>query len=64
MLDLYYHLHDEDSQRAMAELAKSTSLVQISETKKGPFEGILRAQGESIIEKTLQTLFQEELAAF
>jgi len=63
MLDLYYHLHDDDSQRAMAELAKSTSFIQNSETKNAPFEGTLRAQGESKIEKTLQVPEVQELVA-
>src|SRR5665811_301751 len=60
---LYYHLHDDDSQRAMAELAKSTSFIQNSETKNAPFEGTLRAQGESKIEKTLQVHGVQELVA-
>ena len=63
MLDLYYHLHDDDSQRAMAELAKSTSFIDNTETKNGPFEGTLRAHGGSKIEKTLQVPEVQELVA-
>jgi hypothetical protein len=59
MLDLYYHLHDEDSQQAMMELAKSDLL----DTKKVAFEGNLRAKGQSKIEKTLQVPQVQELVA-
>ena len=52
MLDLYYHLHDEDSQRAMLALAS---------TAEESFEGNLRATGQSKIEKTLQVPEVKEL---
>jgi len=57
MLDLYYHLHDEDSQNAMAELAKSDSF----EGEEIPSEGNLRATGESKIVKALQVPEIKEL---
>jgi hypothetical protein len=57
MLDLYYHLHDEDSQNAMAELAKSDSF----EDAEIPSEGNLRAMGEYKIVKALQVLEIKEL---
>ncbi len=41
ILDLYYHLHDEDSQNAMKELAKSHDEKQLD-----PNKGNLRATGE------------------
>ncbi|NQV35383.1 MAG: tyrosine-type recombinase/integrase, partial [Phycisphaeraceae bacterium] len=63
MLDLYYHLHDDDSQRAMAELAKSTLFIENSKTENTAFEGNLRAMGESKIEKTLQVPEVQELVA-
>lgn len=54
MLDLYYHLHDDDSQQAMLALAagaESMSSVTMSES---PGEGNLRAIDGSKIEKLLQ----------
>ena len=57
MLDLYYHLHDEDSQNAMAELAKSDSF----ENAEIPSEGNLRAMGEYKIVKALQVPEIKEL---
>lgn len=51
MLELYYHLHDEDSQEAMRSLAgtDATSL-----RAKRPAEGTLRAPDQSKIEKLSQ----------
>ena len=57
MLDLYYHLHDEDSQQAMMELAKSDQ----PDTEKDASEGNLRATGESKIVKALQVPEIKEL---
>ena len=57
MLDLYYHLNDEDSQNAMMELAKSNS----SENEESPNEGNLRATGEYKIEKQPQVPEVKEL---
>jgi Phage integrase family len=54
MLDLYYHLHDEDSQRAMRELAKS-------HVQEKAIEGNLRATGEYKIVKQSQLPEAEEL---
>ncbi len=59
MLDLYYHLHDADSQAAMRSLADDT-LVKSQGTGVG-FEGNLRATGQSTIEKTPQALDVREL---
>ena len=63
MLDLYYHLHDEDSQKAMMELAKSGSGTPASVAEDSAFEGNLRAMGQSRIEKTLQVPEVQELVA-
>jgi len=61
MLDLYYHLHDEDSQQAMMALAKSGGTT-ISESGEGSaYEGNLRAISQSKIEKTLQVPEVKEL---
>ncbi len=54
MLDLYYHLHDEDSQRAMEALGESAGAGAGDDQKDAPSEGNLRAMGQSRIEKTLQ----------
>jgi integrase len=61
MLDLYYHLHDEDSQQAMMALAKSNAIEISDDTKPSTFEGNLGAIGQSKIEKTLQVPEVQEL---
>ncbi len=50
MLDLYYHLHDDDSQRTMMELAKSV----VSDLADDGFEDILRTVGEYKISNNTQ----------
>ena len=57
MLDLYYHLHDEDSHNTMMELAKSHS----AEIVPAPNKGSLRATGQSKIVKNLQPHELQEL---
>ena len=57
ILDLYYHLHDEDSQNAMMELAKSHQ----PDIEPDPNKGNLRATGESKIVKNLQPIELQEL---
>ena len=54
MLDLYYRLHDEDSQGAMMALAESADAGSGEDDETSPFEGTSRAMGQSKIEKTLQ----------
>ena len=62
ILDLYYHLHDADSQAAMKSLADDTSntieLIEetggSAESAQDGSEGTLRATGQSRIDKTLQ----------
>lgn len=68
MLNLYYHLHDEDSQAAMVALAKDTEEQAgkeendknqgdeqaESDGQASPSEGNLRATGQYRIEKALQ----------
>ena len=54
MLDLYYHLHDEDSQRAMEALAESAGMGADEGQEDSTSEGNLRAMDRSRIEKTLQ----------
>ena len=73
MLDLYYHLHDEDSQQAMQALA-ATGVLPAPDAKvgagdevprkQGPSapEGTLRAMNGSTIEKLLQVHEFQELA--
>ena len=61
MLDLYYHLHDEDSQRAMQALAAGGENIPSGDNEKTPNEGNLRAMGEYKIEKTLQVPEAKEL---
>ncbi len=56
ILDLYYHLHDEDSQNAMMELARSHGDEEID-----PNKGNLRATGESKIGNNLQVPELHEL---
>jgi len=63
MLDLYYHLHDEDSQNAMMALAESATAGMSEGDETSPFEGTLRATGQSKIEKTLQVPEAQELVA-
>jgi integrase len=54
MLDLYYHLNDDESQQAMVALANSYVVGGHFGSQYSPFEGNLRAMGQSKIEKTLQ----------
>jgi hypothetical protein len=54
MLDLYYHLHDDDSQQTMMALAKSASGRSSDSEGVPALEGNLRAMGQSKIEKPLQ----------
>ena len=69
ILDLYYHLHDADSQSAMRSLAEDTfSTAELTgkidtstESAEGGFEGNLRANGQSTIEKTTQAPEVQEL---
>ncbi len=63
MLDLYYHLHDEDSQEAMRALAGAAAPVAVDAQQDSPPKGNLRATGESRIEKTPQTPELQELVA-
>ena len=57
MLDLYYHLHDDDSQKTMMELAKSG----VSDLTKSRFEDSLRTVGQSKIVKNPQVPELQEL---
>ena len=57
MLDLYYHLHDDDSQKTMMELAKSGT----SDLADGGFEDSLRTVAQSKIVKNLQPIELQEL---
>ena len=61
MLDLYYHLHDEDSQQAMVALANSSVVDGCFGSQYSTLEGNLRAMGKSKIEKTLQVPEAKEL---
>jgi site-specific recombinase XerD len=61
MLDLYYHLHDEESRNAMQALAENTQHQTVNDNQNSPFEGNLRAIGQSKIEKTLQVPEVQEL---
>jgi hypothetical protein len=54
MLELYYHLHDDESQKAMIALANQSIIRGNFEAQYSPFEGNLRANGQYKIEKTLQ----------
>ena len=63
MLDLYYHLHDEDSQQAMMALAESNKKVPSEVVEDSTPEGNLRANGQSRIEKTPQVPAVQELVA-
>jgi hypothetical protein len=57
ILDLYYHLHDEDSQNAMMELARSQNVENVPPSNKGN----LRATDESKTVKNLQPAELQEL---
>jgi hypothetical protein len=57
----YYHLNDEDSQQAMVALANSSVVNGSFGSQYSPFEGNLRAMGQSKIEKTLQVPQMQEL---
>ena len=57
MLDLYYHLHDDDSQKTMMELAKSGT----SDLADVGFEDSLRTVTQSKIVKNLQPFELQEL---
>ncbi|MHC4552499.1 MAG: hypothetical protein ACYSUT_07010 [Planctomycetota bacterium] len=57
MLDLYYHLHDEESHNTMMELAKS----HIPKVVPTPNKGNLRATGQSKTAKHLQLIELQEL---
>jgi integrase/recombinase XerD len=63
MLDLYYHLHDEDSQQAMMALASDS---EEDDPQTDPdefcFEGSLRAVDQSTIEKKSQVPQPQALA--
>ena len=61
MLDLYYHLHDEDSQNTMQALAAGGENMLSRNNEKYPNEGNLRATGEYKTEKTLQVPEVQEL---
>ena len=71
ILGLYYHLHDADSQAAMKSLADDTfsgteliaKIDDLSESTEGGFEGNLRANGQSTIEKKPQAPEVQELVA-
>ena len=62
MLDLYYHLHDDDSQQAMQALAESARIGAEKEPSESAAEGALRAQGQSAIERLAQVPEFMELA--
>ena len=70
ILDLYYHLHDADSQAAMKSLAqdgwacpeKNTDSLVVAENPDHEVEGNLRAIGGPTIEKISQDPPEEELA--
>jgi hypothetical protein len=73
ILDLYYHLSDPDSQGAMKALATTTAFQTLAPTvtttgsttttMEAPFEGNLRATGQSTIEKLPQAALEEQLVA-
>ncbi len=62
MLDLYYHLHDDDSQQAMQALAAAALRPTGTDGAPSPSEDNLRARSESKIEKALQVPEFHELA--
>ena len=67
MLDLYYHLYDDDSRQAMLALAEASrndeddQSAGDAEEDNFQFEGISGARGQSRIEKTLQVPEVQEL---
>ena len=61
MLELYYHLHDDESQKAMMELAQVSDSDKNQVDENSPFKGNLRANGQYKIEKTLQVPEVQEL---
>ena len=61
MLDLYYHLHDEDSQQAMMALARTDGTLASDSAEPSTLKGNLRAIGQLKIEKTLQVPEVQEL---
>ena len=63
MLELYYHLHDDDSRRAMEALGNQFIDGGNFEGQNYPYKGNLRAMGQSKIEKTLQVPEVQELVA-
>ena len=69
ILDLYYHLHDADSEAAMQALAAdgepepAAEPVEVAESADNHIEGTSRAMGESRIEKRSQTQLEEELVS-
>lgn len=63
MLDLYYHLHDEDSQQAMRALAGVPAGTTPAQTISSPSEDSLRTVAQSTKEKTPQAPELQELVA-
>jgi len=61
MLDLYYHLHDDDSHQAMQALADSTQVRLKNGDSDAGVEDHLRTTGQSTIEKLSQVLEFQEL---
>ena len=62
MLDLYYHLHDDDSQQAMQALAATgTETAVVGPAAVEGSEGSLMANGQSTIEKLSQVREFQEL---
>ena len=57
MLDLYYHIHDEDSHNTMMELTKSHILKSVPT----PNKGSLRATGRAKIVENTQPIELQEL---
>jgi integrase len=62
MLDLYYHLHDDDSHQAMQPLAESTQIHVANGASDAAVEDHLRTTGQSTIEKLSQVPEFQELA--
>ena len=63
MLDLYYHLHDDESQKAMMELAQASDNENDQVDENSLPEGNLRENDKSKIEKTLHVPEVRELVA-
>ena len=69
ILDLYYHLHDADSQAAMRSVAEdaepepAVEPVEVAENVDGDIEGTSRANGESEIEKRSEVPEEDELVS-